>query len=522
MKKLLFLLLVLIIAGHNAVFASIIERVPIGDLYYNLDTEKLTASVTNEEPYSWSNYQTLQSLIIPSSVIYNTVEYNVNTIEDGSFWGSINLTSIYIPSSITKIGWQLFPDCNKLTSIVVDSENPIYDSRDNCNAIIETTTNTLIAGCKSTVIPNTVSEIGPFSFYWCKNLTSITIPNSVKTLGTAAFENCTSLVEIYIPSSVTNISDDAFDYCTALNSIVVDPENTTYDSRNNCNAVIKTETNTLWAGCKSTIIPNNVVSISWGAFYGCQGLEEISIPNNVHSIYAAAFNYCTGLTSVNISNNSTYIGNYAFGGCSNLTAITIPLDNESIEEGAWGDCPNVTSLTIPEKVNSIGNYAFHSCIGLKSITCEATTPPTLGEDVFWGVDKSISLFVPQSSIEAYKAADQWKDFTSIQAIPSTNPTTCIISYTDNEDDLIYSENIKLHLPEPPVFAGFSFVKWTAYSDNIKEGIMIQAIYKADVPTNVPEVVSNPSNRAQKLIRNGNIYILTDDSRTYTLTGQRIK
>ena len=107
----------------------------------------------------------------------------------------------------------IFSTCNGLTSIVVESGNPVYDSRNNCNAIIETATNTLIVGCKKTTIPNSVTKIGSSAFYYCVNLTAITIPNSVTAIEDYAFYGCFSITAITIPNSVTTIGSNVFKGC---------------------------------------------------------------------------------------------------------------------------------------------------------------------------------------------------------------------------------------------------------------------------------------------------------------------
>ena len=160
---------------------------------------------------------------------------------------------------------------------------------------------------------------------------------NVTSIGNYAFYNCTSLTSVVIGNSVTSIGEEAFAY-SGLTSIVVDGNNTKYDSRENCNAIIETKSNTLIAGCKNTIIPSSVTSIGDDAFDGCRGLTSITIPNSVTSIGNGAFSWC-GFTSITIPNSVTSIGNEAFSNCSGLT-----------------------SIVIPNSVTSIGNSAFILCI----------------------------------------------------------------------------------------------------------------------------------------------------------------
>ena len=129
------------------------------------------------------------------------------------------MTSVNIPNSVTKIGDGTFRGCSGLTSIKVDSANSVYDSRGNCNAIIETATNTLISGGKNTIIPNSVTSIGDYAFENCTGLANVTIPNSVTKIGYGAFSYCSGLTSVTIPNSVTEIGDGAFYGCIGLTRI---------------------------------------------------------------------------------------------------------------------------------------------------------------------------------------------------------------------------------------------------------------------------------------------------------------
>ena len=165
----------------------------VGGIGYVFDSDNLTAYVTGlSVKYSGS-------ITIPSSVSYSGKTYNVTGINSAAFQDCSDLTSITIPYSVTSIGRGAFRGCSSLTSMVVAEENIVYDSRSNCNAIIETSSNTLIAGCKNTLIPNSVTEIGNSAFSGCSSLTSVTIPNSVTSIGEHAFYNCSSLTAIYVP-----------------------------------------------------------------------------------------------------------------------------------------------------------------------------------------------------------------------------------------------------------------------------------------------------------------------------------
>ena len=495
-----------------------------------------------------------------SSLTSITIPESVTSIGGFAFSGCDGLTSITIPNSVTSIGNSAFWGCESLTSMLVEEGNVTYDSRKNCNAIIETATNTLIAGCQTTIIPNSVTSIGDYAFYdcdgltsvtigesvtsigdyafydcygltsvtigesvtsigdgafrycsgltsvtipnsvtsigdgafagcygltfvtigesvtsigdeafsGCSRLTSITIPNSVTSIGMWAFSDCSGLTSVTIPNSVTSIEDRAFADCESLTSMLVEEGNVTYDSRKNCNAIIETATNTLIAGCQTTIIPNSVTSIGdwaffdcygltsvtipnsvtsigWGAFAWCRSLTSVTIPNSVTNIGEDAFTYCYGLTSVTIGNSVTSIGDGAFSGCSSLTSVTIGESVTSIGDFAFGDCYGLTSVTIPNSVTSIGELAFYNCDGLTSITipnsvtsiglgaffdcssldtvtCLAMTAPALGESVFYGCDNP-TLYVPCEALPDYQAHEEWGQFTTIECIASEEAET---------------------------------------------------------------------------------------------------
>lgn len=197
----------------------------------------------------------------------------------------------------------------------------------------------------------------------------LVIDNSVTSIGSSAFDGCTSLTSIVVPESVTSIGQYAFANCSNLTSIVVRSGNTKYDSRDNSNAIIETDTNTLVVGCKNTTIPDGVTSIGKGAFQGCVGLSRITIPNSVTSIGRSAFME-SGLTSIEMPNNITYIDEYTFYG-SYLTFITIPESVTSIGKYAFS-YSSLVDIEIPASITNIGANAFTGCGRLTYVTFKTT------------------------------------------------------------------------------------------------------------------------------------------------------
>ena len=283
-------------------------------------------------------------------------------------------------------------------------------------------------------------------FTMCGSLKSIAIPNSVTTIGDYAFSYCSSLSSITIPNSVTFIDRGAFISCSSITSIIVESNNKVYDSRDNCNAIIETRTNTLIVGCKNTILPHNLTSIGLQAFAGCDGLISITIPNSVTSIGEGAFVGCVGLSSMTIPNSVTSIGERAFGECVGLTSITIPNCITSIGVGVFQNCKTLTNVIIPNSVISIDLSAFYGCSGLTSLTI-GNNVTSIGNGAFSNCSSLTSVTIPNSVTSIGSGA--FYDCSSLTSISIPNSVTSIGGsafngtpwYDNQSDGIVYAGNV---------------------------------------------------------------------------------
>ena len=392
MKKLLIILLVLLpmLASANVV--------NIDGLWYNLVSDTKTAVFTvNPNDIMRGDYS--GEVTIPDKVYYGT-EYSVVAIGNFAFINCKELTSVSIPNTVKTIGDGAFATCEALTSIS---------------------------------IPSSVTSIGEMAFYNCSSLTSVTLNSGLTSIGKEAFRECSSLTSVTIPATVTSIGNTPFALCNSLTSIKVNSGNRVYDSRNNCNALIETASNTLIAGSKKTEIPSSVTAIGNGAFSENFGITSITIPNSVKTIGNGAFAYCIKLTSIGIPNSVTTIKGSAFAYCSELTTVSIGSGVTKIEDNA-----------------------FSSCSKLKNVYCFAENVPETESTAFnnSGIGTA-TLYVPKGCFSVYNAATPWKSFDKIVEMADPKILTGRFSVAADKQVAFSPGNLQYK----------ASINWLAFADN---------------------------------------------------------
>ena len=413
-----------------------------------------------------------QIINIPNIVKGNHKNYNVCRILPYAFHANNNVTSVTINSGINYIGTYAFGDCNNLSQIKIETENTNYDSRDNCNAIVETRTNKLIQGCKSTVIPTSIESIGDSAFYRLSSLNNLIIPNNIKSIGKYAFYRCNKLNSITLSEGLLSIGDNAFSDCNSLKSLTIPASiekigNEAFISCSNItNCFIDIDTlNHKTAGLippttKQLKLGDNVSNITFSENFPAKEIEHLDIGNGVKSIYRKSFYRCFKLTSVSLGKNINSIGEFAFSYCpienlkidtknvsswfkgfTSLKNVEFGDNVESIGNMAFSGCSNITNIVLGNNISSIGTMAFANCSGLTSLHLPKNLK-SFKSNAFEGCYNLCSL-----SIDSYNIGDSWfEDWHSLKKVEFGNSVCSIgaesFSNCTSLNDIIIPNNIK--------------------------------------------------------------------------------
>ena len=473
---------------------------------YNSSIKKLSlsSSLTTIGSYAFRNCSNLESVNIPDNVTNIgsdafehcsnlksvNIPNNLKWIESYTFYDCSSLTSVTIPSSVNNIDYSAFLGCDNLENIYVSNDNTTYCDID--GVLFSKDKKTLYiysAGKKSTAysVPTGTVAI-KYQAFQSHNLTSVNIPATVNTIYNYAFDDyyCDNLENIYVSSTNTTYCDiDGVLFSKDKKTLLTYPSGksaTTY--------TVPSETETIGSSAFSSpnltsiTITNSISKVSTDAIIGCKNLKNIYVTTSNTSycdIDGVLFSknkdtivtYPKGRedTEYNIPDGVKLVEAFAFNSNDILTSVTLPNTVTEIGNLAFYNT-KLESVIIPENVTKIGYRAFNACNELRTITSLSTTPPTLikqdghyDDGVFDYTAKwHATVYVPTIAVDAYKSAEQWKDFSYIKALESTNTYTLTLntnnfSYGTVTGSGTYYDGTKVTITATPN-TGYKFTQWS--------------------------------------------------------------
>ena len=403
-----------------------------GDCYYRVDNGYSTYYYyyTSDDvigAYAFKNCSDLTSLTLPSSV---------TRIGDYAFKNCSGLTSLTLPSSVTRIGDYAFNNCSGLTSLT---------------------------------IPSSVTSIGMSAFEYCSSLTSLTLSSGVTSIGMSAFEYCSSLTSLTLPSSVKEIGIYAFHGCSGLTSLTLPSSVTSsirdyiFDGLKECNYFIDSDLETYLAHTHDwKYIPVDEIKY----YHNGQELTKLEIPSGVDKIGSYSFYKGVNLTSLTLPSSVTSIDRSAFEGCSGLTSLTLPSSVTAIGGSAFEGCSGLTSLALPSSVTAIGGSAFEGCSGLTSIYVSWESPLSIAASTFKDANtEKCILYVPKGTYDDYWLSN-WGIFANIVEYDATGIDHITTSGEAKEISRYAADGQRLEVPAK----GLNIVK---YGDGSVKKVVVQ-------------------------------------------------
>lgn len=422
------------------------------------------------------------------SNLVTTIPTSVANIGIGAFRDCSSLKTIHIPATAGVVREGAFRGCSSVTEITVDPANYYYDSRDYCSGIILKAENKLVAACKNTLIPTSVTEIATDAFADNTGLKALIIPDNVITVGPFAFSGCTNLETLVVPSSWTSLPEGLCSGCTNLRNIN---------------------------------IPSGITAIEGYVFNKCKSLQGVTLPAGVLSVGYYSF-ASSGITSIELPDGLTTIDYGAFVGCESLTDVRLPRSLTTISDNAFTRCKKLMYINIPRNIAIIGKYAFYDCPDNIEVNVLATTPPALGAEAF---PAHITIAIPCGTYAVYAAVPEWAEYdlsemsgfelklsVNNEAYGFLSDDGGIVCQGSNVVITAYANN------------GYEFEKWSdGNTDNprtisVYNDMELQAIFKAtgsDV-----ETVENAECNMQKFVRDGHVYIM-HEGRVYNVLGTEV-
>ena len=367
------------------------------EIYYTLDgTDPTTDGILYTEPISY-NRNLVVKAVAKREGYYNSV-VTTYTITD------VNTTFV-----IDDICYRLID--NTTENVVEVTYGKIY------TGVIKIPTTFIYGGTQYAV-----KGIGYRAFKECTGLTGVSFPNTIEYIGKEAFQGCTALTTIDIPASVKTIDNYAFQGCSKMSNVtfhegleMIGENGFSYNT-----------------ALKELILPSTMKSIGSFAFYLCNALYAVELPDNIEYLGRSCFYDCSSLYSFKYPKNLKTIEESVTARCRNLTIVSLPEGVTSLGNSLFAANSSLKSITLPSTLTSIGDGVFSNCTSLSSVYSLATTPPAVGNNALSSVTGSATLFVPAKSLDAYRTAAAWSDFTTISAMDKlvcSQPTFGYANYT---------------------------------------------------------------------------------------------
>lgn len=432
-----------------------------GYAFYDCDSIQSVAVSNNGDvgSYAFNNCDGIQSADIQ----------NKGHINAYAFYSCDALQTVELGDDITSIGNNAFYYCTKLGSIVIPDATTSLGSY--CFAECTSLTSVTTGGGLQT--------IGSYAFRNCSSLSQVTLKEGVQTIGTYSFRNCSSLSEIAVPKSVTSVGDYAFDGCTAL-------KNVTFSDRTTALSLGSNGSNPMFSSCPlesvyigGKITYNTNSSYGYSPFYRNTTLKSVTITDTETTIYPNEFYGCSALADVSIGDGVTSIGNWAFSGCVSLT-----------------------HFSFGRGMKTIGQEAFSDCTAMTTIVSQASVPPTCGSQALDDINKwECELFVPTGYMDAYAAADQWKEFFFVEEkdVEETYSTILAAEYGT------WIVPVDAEIPE-----GFTF-----YTCENFNGGSLELVEATSIEANVPYIIQGTAGDTCTVT---GIYDMSDNLTYGCLTG----
>ena len=500
-----------------------------------LTSIEIPNSVTSIGQYAFSGCSGLTSPVYNAHVFaymptsYSgayTIPEGIETITGGAFKLCSGLTSVTIPNSVTSIGNYAFSVCLSLTSVTCLGETPA-------------TIGEYALGNGNILVP--CGTLDTYKSAWSNYADKIKYHSlEYSIFGKVNIEGAGSVeVPQTICDSLTAIPNYGYHFVQWSDGITDNPrtieltQDTTFTAEF---AISRTGTcgddlllTWTYDPSKKELTISGNGTLNGNYTFGLESptnIQKLEIQSGVTSIGNSAFANEENITSIKLPNTLTSIGNHAFVNCKKLSDITIPESVTTIGKAAFKNGNRLENIILGAGIENIGDSAFANCPYILAVYAHMEYPPVINASVFAddGDLSLVDLFVPESALTRYKKTAVWKVFNlQVGQEPEPEPQDIYtISYIGHESAILGSEDVALHLPEAPEIEGFTFLGWRPVATFIESNtIVIEAVYESEGGTDLPAEVSVPANPTQKLIRQGNVYILTGD-KTYTLTGQAVK